>query len=689
MGDTQHIRRAIGSFLTKLLLLAVIIAAGIFAMSTTGSSPSQPTISPQISNTIKWAGIGILGGFGLLFTAIFIGGTLAAIGAGAWALGKGMKSIQEAKANNADKNGFRAMEELDVTPWYLKILGYNRRSHFDPERMVPAVGVITYTPSGRIITDGSTFGASDETQIKMNQANMRHRMTAAGRKAGSTKWDAFDEAGLLPYALPQHGQRALGLIPDATPAPAAQTVQTVASPDVPAKPPTLLAAIRQKSKPAEFVLGWNRDKLGKLQAALWDTYADSTLDILGKSRHGKTSTVGISLGIQMAWYNWRVLVLDPEQENTWAVLDKHLEVVPTGPDRIIGHVKAYVDEWEKRGELLAAHNVSDVRRLPESVRPPHAALIIDEYPKLRYDLGLLSGPEAVDHLDGLLDAIVQVGAKRLMRLIVIGQTRSKARPWPESVWKQGKKAVFAINVNDNSLNGYHDLMSLKIGEFAYDAERWTGWFAEPKVASIMAQAPQPRRSWPPFITGDVPRVGTAATGGRNDGNVVPTLPPPATFSPANGGAGGNVPTGNAGNDTPPALRSNEEIARLWLSHHADGELPRGWSSMLAKAIATNNNDLPNWESYKSEAARWKERYHPTGAEYRTYQPADGWPKPHGPVLSQPKGWPPVDAPTPIAPTDIFGHSLTVLDTTNPADASLLADIRQEIARGNFDVRNRK
>ena len=78
------------------------------------------------------------------------------------------------------------------------------------------------------------------------------------------------------------------------------------------------------------------------------------------------------------------------------------------------------------------------------------------------------------------------------------------------------------------------------------------------------------------------------------------------------------------------LLSNEEVARLWLAQYADSDLPRGWSTHLAQAIAVHNNDLPNWETaYKSEAARWKERYHPSGKEYATYQPADGWPKPHG------------------------------------------------------------
>lgn len=530
-----------------------------------------------------------------------------------------------------------------------RLTGQRRILAHDPNRSGGATLSIHAARDGQITAHGAQVESSDQAAIIKSALNVQK--VQAGYRRGPTVAEIKGELGYY----------------DRTPRPAIITEQaTLPTPadSQPAKPPSLLAAIRQKSQPAEFVLGWNRDRLGNLQAATWDTYSDSTLDILGKSRHGKTSTVGIALGIQMAWYNWRVLALDPEQENTWGVLDKHLEVVPTGPDRIIGHVQAYVDEWEKRGDLLAAHNVSDVRRLPDVVRPPHAALIIDEYPKLRYDLGLLSGQEAVDHLDGLLDTIVQVGAKRLMRLVVIGQTRSKARPWPESVWKQGKKAVFAINVNDNSLTGYHDLMSLKIGEFAYDAERWTGWFAENKVASIMAQAPVPRRSWPPFITGDVPDVGTFSTGGRNVVPALPALSVPPSFSATNGGIAGNVPSGNNGNDAPPALRSNEEIARLWLSHHADGELPRGWSSALAKAIAVNNNALGSWESFKSEAARWKERYHPTGTEYRSYQPADGWPKPHG--------FPPTPPTAPANVWEVMGRE--VIDLTDEAGADAIRRI---------------
>ena len=684
MGETrQKIRGAIRSCMTVVVILAIIILAGLFAASFFGnSSPSVYRPPSQTANVIKWTGIGLLSGISFLMLSIFLGGALAAIGGGFFALGKGLRAFRESRTNATDPKGFRPAYMEDVAPWWKRLFGFRDFYWQDWDRIKSAAGRVRISPLGNVIAETIDYGASDDEQMLLNRENLRARQIAAGKKTEG-KYEVMDRAGLLPYAVSKAGLVAQGLLPGKQPAQAA--LPATVEPPADRKPPSLVGAIQKVSKPDLFVLGYRYDGLGELVPALWDTYADSLLIILGKSRRGKTSSVGITLGLQMAWHGWQCVILDPEREQSWSVLAPHLEHRRTDADNVIGYVDAYVDEWQRRGELLASHNANDIRDLPPAVRPPSAALIIEEYDKLRRDVLRFHGDDALQHFDAGVEDLAQVGAKRLMRVVLVNQYNSpREMPWPEAVRRQGKKLTFTQEVNDYNLTGYHDLMGLGVGEFAFEGQRWQGFLAAPQVAKVMAKAPAGRSPYVPILTAATGRS-QAATGGRN---VVPALPTP----PLNDGwVGGGMGNGNGNNAPTPApatpeivLRSNEEVARLWLAQRADADLPRGWSTQLAQEIATNNDDLVNWNAYKSEAARWKERYHPSGNEYDTYQPADGWPKPHG--------WPSHAKPDKLShldTTDIFGHRMTVLDANNPDDAAELERIRQQIAAGNFDIRSSK
>lgn len=621
--------------MTVIILLAILVIAGYFAASALSGSHSgwsayRQSGLGQTASAIRWAGVSLAGSVALLFAAMFIGGSLALIGGGLFALGKGLRSLKEARGDAADAKGFRQAYFQDIAPWWKRLFGFRDFFFMDWDRLFPAAGRVRISPFGGVQEEAIHYGASTADQTAINRENMRARQAAAGKRAPS-KFEVLDSAGLLPYALPKAGQKALGL---GQPDPATQQNALPAPADTgDRKPPSLIGGIRKVSRPDLFVLGYRYDGLGQLTPAMWDTYADSVLVILGKSRRGKTSSVGITIGLQMLWHGWQTVILDPEREQTWSVLAPWAEHRRTDADNVVGYVDAYVDEWQRRGELLQAHGASDLRDLPDAVRPPHAALIVEEYDKLRREVLRYHGDDALNKMDAGIADIAQVGAKRLMRLVIVNQyNSSKNLPWPDAIRQQGKKLTFTQEVNDYSLVGYHDLMGLGVGEFAFEGQRWQGFHAEPIAAKVMAKAPA-RRSRPPALLPPVPAPGTSLTGGRNNVPAVPAPPPPPDKYGWVGGDTGNVPAGNeAPPPAQPGLLSNEETARNWLARHADSDLPRGWSTQLAQALAANNNDGDNWQSYKSEAARWKERYHPSGSEYTDYIPPDGWPKPHG--------WPP-------------------------------------------------
>ena len=522
--------------MTVVIILAIIILAGLFAASFFGnSSPSVYRPPSQTANVIKWTGIGLLSGISFLMLSIFLGGALAAIGGGFFALGKGLRAFRESRTNATDPKGFRPAYMEDVAPWWKRLFGFRDFYWQDWDRIKSAAGRVRISPLGNVIAETIDYGASDDEQMLLNRENLRARQIAAGKKTEG-KYEVMDRAGLLPYAVSKAGLVAQGLLPGKQPAQAA--LPATVEPPADRKPPSLVGAIQKVSKPDLFVLGYRYDGLGELVPALWDTYADSLLIILGKSRRGKTSSVGITLGLQMAWHGWQCVILDPEREQSWSVLAPHLEHRRTDADNVIGYVDAYVDEWQRRGELLASHNANDIRDLPPAVRPPSAALIIEEYDKLRRDVLRFHGDDALQHFDAGVEDLAQVGAKRLMRVVLVNQYNSpREMPWPEAVRRQGKKLTVTQEVNDYNLTGYHDLMGLGVGEFAFEGQRWQGFLAAPQVAKVMAKAPAGRSPYIPILAaGNGP--GTSLTGGRNNVPAVPTLPaPPDQYGWVGGGRG--------------------------------------------------------------------------------------------------------------------------------------------------------
>ena len=652
-----------------ILLLALLIIAGIVANSYLHPTPDairQAQMQHSLERMQLWHNIGQIAlpsAVGLLL--------LALAGGVRWVWRwSGRPTLLRAE------DGLYPVAVWDRSTAKDRMNGKRRVLAHNANTAIASTLSITAEPDGQISVDSDTPDNRHADQIAVVQSALSVQRTLAAASALKAPRESVaqikERHGY--YDNPPKPKQAQVIQPlAALPSPTVPEASATGSP-----PPSLVGAIQKISTPTRFVLGYRYDSQNKLTPAIWDTYADSLLLILGKSRRGKTSSVGITIGLQMAWHGWQTMILDPEEEQTWSVLAPHLDHRETDTDNVVGHVDAYIDEWQRRGELLAAHGVNDVRKLPDSVRPPNAALVIEEYGKLRRGVLGSHGKATLQHLDDSISNIVKVGAKRLMRLVIVDQVNADDLPWPDALRRQGKKLSFTQEVNDHSLVGYHDLMGLGVGEFAFEGFRWQGFHAEPIVAQVMAKAPAGRSHPVPILSAGNVRS-TASTGGGTFVPSVPSVPVPGQY----GWIGGGAEAGNVGNDTPPpeiVLRSNEEVARLWLAQYADSDLPRGWSTRLAQAIAVHNNDLPNWETaYKSEAARWKERYHPSGKEYTTYQPADGWPKPKGFAgLPQP-------ASTPVSQTDIFGHNLTVLDTANPADAAELERIRAEIAAGNFSL----
>lgn len=457
-----------------------------------GLRPPGAEVSARASATwtvLTWMGY-ILGGalfLALLSIPLLIAG--GAIGGALYALALGFAKWQEARTHAADRRGFHGMKEIQTLPWYVRLLGFGSVTLLDMDRVKTGIVQVMWTPWGKLFTTGSTAGASDEEQMEMNRLNNRVRRDAAkasGRRSPTAvgKWEALDDNGLLPYTLPKAGQQALGLGQDGPVQPAL--------PPPPAPTRVNFARVAHLVNDDALILGWSPGGAGKLRVATWLTYSRSALGILGGMRQGKTH-LGLGLAAQMLKLGWQVVTLDPEKERSWQALAPYgAEWHQTDPDRIVGQLECVYAEWERRGELLDVYGVGDVQALAERVRPPHFALFLEELGVLRNRLDR----EALVRFDHILSDLIQVGGKRLMRVVVVDHHyKSYSGEWPEMLRKQAIKLTFRQEQADKSLVGYYPLNTLGVGEFAYEGERWTSWQIAADLGRFLG-APQPSRFRP-------------------------------------------------------------------------------------------------------------------------------------------------------------------------------------------------
>lgn len=438
---------------------------------------------------LTWMGY-ILGGalfLALLSIPLLIAG--GAIGGALYALALGFAKWQEARNHAIDKRGFHGMKEIQTLPWYVRILGFGSVTLLDMDRVKTGIVQVMWTPWGKLFATGSTAGASDEEQMEMNRLNNRVRRDAAkasGQRSpkAAGKWEVLDDNDLLPYTLPKAGQQALGL--------GGPVIDGQAQPALPAPTSVDFARVAPLLTDEALFLGWSPGAAGKLRLATWLTYSRSALGILGGMRQGKTQ-LGLGLAAQMLKLGWQVVTLDPEKERSWKALALYgAEWHQTDPDRIVGQLECVYAEWERRGELLDVYGVGDVQDLAERVRPPHFALFLEELGVMR---NRLDREERV-RFDHILSDLIQVGGKRLMRVVVVDHHyKSYTGEWPEMLRKQAIKLTFRQEQADKSLVGYYPLNTLGVGEFAYEGERWRSWQIAADLTGFLG-GPQPPRFRP-------------------------------------------------------------------------------------------------------------------------------------------------------------------------------------------------
>lgn len=507
-GLIRAVLRVLIKGILVLLLLGAIVAiiatigcqANADCSEQLGLRPQGADVSARAGTTwtvLTWMGY-ILGGalfLALLSIPLLIAG--GAIGGGLYVLALGFAKWHEARAHAADRRSFHPIREYNTTPWPLRLLGFRWITFVDLDRLVTAVAQIRWTPWGKLSTTGSTADAERDEQMQMNKLNARVRKEAArasarsGKAAG--KWEVLDDNDLLPYTLPKAGQQALGLGQDGPVQPA------LPPPTLPAPKPVDFARVAHLVNDDALLLGWSPGGAGKLRLATWLTYSRSALGILGGMRQGKTH-LGLGLAAQMLKLGWQVVTLDPEKERSWKALAPYgAEWHQTDPDRIVGQLECVYAEWERRGELLDVYGVGDVQALAERVRPPHFALFLEELGVLRNRLSR----EDLVRFDHILSDLIQVGGKRLMRVVVVDHHyKSYTGEWPEMLRKQAIKLSFRQEQADKSLVGYYPLNTLGVGEFAYEGERWTSWQIAADLGRFLG-GPQPPR-FRPLIDDDPP-----------------------------------------------------------------------------------------------------------------------------------------------------------------------------------------
>lgn len=275
----------------------------------------------------------------------------------------------------------------------------------------------------------------------------------------------------------------------------------VAAPVVPSAPPTFDRIAKTAVTKNQIALGYRWDNTQhKYTVAPWNPTERPILGILGSTRQGKTSGVGIAVASQLALQGWHGLILDPEREGTWAILAPWMEYHRTDHTLLIDQLAAVQGEYQRRGDIMAAHSVDDAVRLPPGVMP-FFALIIEELGRLRETLPTAEKSE----FDNQISNLVRVGGKRGMAIVVIDQHyKSYDGQWPAVLRQNALRLSYRQEIEDYNLVRVDGLSQLERGQFAYRGQIWRSWDARTAAIPLLSRQSLPKH--PAIINGHAVRM---------------------------------------------------------------------------------------------------------------------------------------------------------------------------------------
>lgn len=369
-----------------------------------------------------------------------------------------------------DSSGMYPEVVRNVAPWWKWIVGERKLFIHNPN-MVAAPHVYA-TLSGRMHVEAATDGATTAEQLEYANNSWSVQRTAAaigglGRSTVATMRAAagvYDWQAQREKARTQMYQQRMALAQPAT---------------VEEKPPPMLHATLTDALAGHtgygIVLGQSAED-GEL--ATWNPHADAHLGVWGKTGMGKTSRLGLTVALNQLRQNYRVIVIDPEQEGDkpaglWAAIAPWAQVV--GPGEPGCSLWDEIMQWyERRWQTVQEAGATDAYHMPSGKPLRPLAIHFDELARWRAKSKRLGGAWAkyAGHVDDCLAEIAQRGRKRAAHLTVYGQLPGDL---PEALAGNLLGVTMRQAANQGNKVGHWHAHELTEGQFALDGRTYNAW----------------------------------------------------------------------------------------------------------------------------------------------------------------------------------------------------------------------
>ena len=486
-----------------------------------------------------------------------------------------------------DASGMYPEIVRDVTPLHKRLAGDRKLWIHNPNMVAAPYAYATL--NGTMQLESSTEGATAAEQLEYAANSWGVQRTAAalggfGRStvaamraaAGVYDWQAKRE-----QARTQLYQQRMALAQPAV-------VEVKASPHMHATLTDALAGHTGYS----IVLGQSSED-GDL--ALWNPHTDAHMGVWGKTGMGKTSRLGLTVALNQLRQNYRVIVIDPEQEGDepaglWAAIAPWAQVV--GPGEPGCTLWDEIMQWyEQRWQTVQAAGATAARYMPgKPLRP--LAIHFDEIARWRAKSRRQGGAWAkyAGHVDDCLSEIAQRGLKRGCHLIVYGQLPGDL---PDAIAGNLLGVTMRQAANQGNKVGHWHAHELSEGQFVLDGRTYNAWQPLQEAAAILRNRRQVGRLLSDGACVRGAFVDRSQPFATNDSR---TTPPVANVM--NGGVSGE---GNASD----ILAAIYERSRSWDDVAAEffAANPGGKQAELRRIMANIANDGRNPDAFKGEAHR--------------------------------------------------------------------------------------
>lgn len=214
------------------------------------------------------------------------------------------------------------------------------------------------------------------------------------------------------------------------------------------------------------------------EIAIWNPHADAHLGVWGKTGMGKTSRLGLTVALNQLRQNYRVIVIDPEQEGDepsglWAAIAPWAQVV--GPGEPGCSLWDEIMSWyERRWATVQAAGATDAYHMPSGRPLRPLALHFDELSRWRAQSRQRGGAWAkyASMVDDCLAEIAQRGRKRAAHLTVYGQLPGEL---PEALAGNLLGVTMRQATNQGNKVGHWHAHELAEGQFAMNGRTYNAW----------------------------------------------------------------------------------------------------------------------------------------------------------------------------------------------------------------------